>query len=374
MKKAQVFGLALIVLVIAGAFVWKAMNKNEGSGTFASVATQPVQDRTPVIVKGPIGGEKVGFTSDPVIQEKMRSKFGITVEAKKKGSIAMVEESADGQDFIWPSSPTALEIYKARNGKMLKSETIFNSPLVFYSWDVVCEALIKQGVVSKVGEAYYVVDMPKFTKLVIDGKQWKDIGLSDLYGGVSILTTDPTKSMSGNLFSGLLANMMNGGRVVSDATLGSVLPKLAKFFGELGYMESSSGDLFAQFLKQGLGSYPVIVGYENQMIEFSIQNEQYINLLRQRVRTLYPKPTVWASHPFIAITPNGARLLEALQDQEIQQLAWERHGFRSGMMGVQNSTKVLKVIGVPETIDSVIAMPSFTVMQDIITKLETKTR
>jgi hypothetical protein len=35
---------------------------------------------------------------------------------------------------------------------------------------------------------------------------------------------------------------------------------------------------------------------------------------------------------------------------------------------------VLKVIGVPETIDSVIAMPSFTVMQDIITKLETKTR
>jgi hypothetical protein len=65
-------------------------------------------------------------------------------------------------------------------------------------------------------------------------------------------------------------------------------------------------------------------------------------------------------------------LLEALQDPDIQQLAWERHGFRSGLMGVQNSTKKLKVVGIPETIDSVIPLPPFTVMQKIIEKLDTR--
>ena len=43
-------------------------------------------------------------------------------------------------------------------------------------------------------------------------------------------------------------------------------------------------------------------------------------------------------------------LIEALQDEEIQKIVWEQHGFRSGLAGVQNDPKVLNIAGIPESI------------------------
>src|SRR5437763_1959118 len=79
----------------------------------------------------------------------------------------------------------------------------------------------------------------------------------------------------GNMFAGLLANLLNGGEVVDEASLKSVLPRLKQFFDKLGYLQESSSDLFTQFLQQGVGSYPLIVGYEAQLVEFGIENAQY---------------------------------------------------------------------------------------------------
>ena len=55
--------------------------------------------------------------------------------------------------------------------------------------------------------------------LIIEGKEWSEVGLTDLYGNISIVSTHPSKSNSGNMFAGLLANMMNGGNVVDEQTL-----------------------------------------------------------------------------------------------------------------------------------------------------------
>ena len=81
---------------------------------------------------------------------------------------------------------------------------------------------------------------------------------------------------------------------------------------------------------------------------------------------LQPRPTVWSSHSIFAFTPLGDRLLEALRDPELQRLAWEQHGFRSGLIGVQNDPAVLDVVGVPATIEQVIPMPKPAVMDQII--------
>src|SRR5207245_1370054 len=99
-------------------------------------------------------------------------------------------------------------------------------------------------------------------------KAWKEIGLGQLYGKMTILCTDPARSNSGNMFAGLVANMLNGGEVLDDATAPKVLPKLKRFFGRMGYLQQGSADLFNQFLQQGVGSYPIIVGYEAQLLEF----------------------------------------------------------------------------------------------------------
>lgn len=90
---------------------------------------------------------------------------------------------------------------------------------------------------------------------------------------------------------------------------------------------ASSGDIFENFLKQGMGARPIIVGYENQMIEFLVENAQYADLIRQKIRTIYPEPTIFASHPLISLKPECKRLVEALQDPEVQHIARRDHGF-----------------------------------------------
>lgn len=363
MKQRAGLILLLLAAILVGASLWMSHRKPAAA---PGGATGPGPAAALVTVKGYVGGEKIGLLADPQVTQIFRDKYGLTVDGTKLGSIEMVQGPTEGQDFLWPSSQVALELYKTKGGKSVGTDTVLNSPIVFYSWDIVTDALIKASVVQKLGETYYVVDAPKLIHMINTGTKWKDIGLPQFYGRVSVRSTDPTKSNSGMMFAGLLANITNGGEVVDEGTLAKNLPAVKTFFSRLGYLEPSSGDLFQQFLTMGEGANPVIVGYENQMTEFSIEHEQYRDLLRKRIRVLYPRPTVWSNHPLIALDDNGARLLAALHDPEVQRLAWERHGFRSGLIGIQNDPKVLQVVGIPATIQNVIPMPTAHVMNEII--------
>ena len=48
---------------------------------------------------------------------------------------------------------------------------------------------------------------------------------------------------------------------------------------------------------------------------------------------IYPTPTVWSSHIYIALDEAGEAGIDALMDEEIQRLAWENHGFRTEVSG-----------------------------------------
>jgi len=74
---------------------------------------------------------------------------------------------------------------------------------------------------------------------------------------------------------------------------------------------------------------------------------------------------VWSSHPLIPLTAEGERLRDALLDDEIQQIAWERHGFRSGTFSGQEDPSTLDFVGIPAEIDSVVQMPSPAVMAQV---------
>jgi hypothetical protein len=336
---------------------------------YYSMKHKPSVNTTPITVKGLVGGEKAGFLEDEQVRKILADRYNITIVADKRGSIEMVSGDVSGNDFIWPSSQFAAQLFQAPN---VKSETIFNSPIVFYSWNVVTDALANQKVVQKRGETYYLSDAPAFVKLISTGAKWKDIGLSQLYGKVTIYSTDPNRSNSGTMFAALLATLLNDGDVPDETTVDKQLPALKQFFGRMGYMEGSSADLFKQFLNTGVGANPMIVGYENQMIEYSLEHSDQINLLQQSVRVIYPQPTMWSGHPLIALTPNGQKLLEAMKDREIQRLAWERHGFRSGLLGVENEMKGLRVGGIPPRIESVVPMPNSATMQKVLGALEQK--
>lgn len=223
---------------------------------------------------------------------------------------------------------------ETKSEKLVKSDNIFNSPIVIYTWDAVVDSLSKKGMVQQIDST-------------------------------------PSKSNSGNMFTGLLANTFNNG-VVDDTSVRTVTPKIKEFYNRLGYLEHSSSDLFEQYLKTGVGAKPIIVGYENQIIEFAAENPKAWNSVKDKVRILYPEPTVWSAHPLIVLNPKASILINALQDEDIQRIAWEKHGFRTGIAGGHNNTKALEVVGLPNNIDDIMVMPmpKPSVMDYIINSLQ----
>lgn len=361
MKKSRVIGMGILLGLIIIAGIVGKINSSKVSKTIF---------KSSISVKGLIGGEKQGFFNDTDVQKELKNTYGIDLNYNKAGSIDMITSDVSPYDYLFPASENELEMFKAQNKKYVKGQSIFNTPLVFYSWDNVTDALIKQGIVKKVDSSYYIVDMPRMLKLIQGNKKWSDIGLNDFYGKVSIMCTDPTKSNSGNMFAGLLANMLNNGDVVDEKSVEKVLPDLKDIFSKLGYMPSSSGDIFSQYLKTGAGANPIIVGYENQLIEFAQENPEVWKQVKDKVRILYPTPTVWSNHPMIALNDKGVQLIGALQSKKIQEIAWKKHGFRTGITGMSNNTKALNIKGIPVNIDKIIPMPKPGVMQKIIDNLK----
>ena len=112
----------------------------------------------------------------------------------------------------------------------MKSEIILNTPIVLYTRSAVAQALVDSGIAS-LNDGVYTVDMVKLTEAIEAGTAWADIGLPQLYGSITVGTTDPTKSNSGNMFAGLLANTLCGG-VADESNLDEILPRLQKHFSE----------------------------------------------------------------------------------------------------------------------------------------------
>ena len=352
----------IILLAVAAAAAFFMFGKEKVASFSGGGAVKPASEL--VTVTGRAGSEKINFLQSEKVRQLLAAQ-GLAVEVKKSGSVEMVlDMNASGEDFLWPASQVNAEFFK---GTAQQTGDIFNSPIVLYSWDIVTDALIKAGIVESRDGVNYIVDLPKLLEHVMAKKQWKEIGLTQLYGSMIIRTTDPARSNSGSMFAALIANTLNSGEVVTAESVDTVLPKVKDFYARLGYMEASSAVLFEKFLQQGVGAYPLIVGYENQLVEYSLQHKEHLPLLKSKVRVLYPVPTVWASHPLIALTERGKKLLAALKEPKIQQLAWEEHGFRSGLMGVENDLSVLEVVGLPKSIDAVMPMPSAAAM-DKITK------
>ena len=109
--------------------------------------------------------------------------------------------------------------------------------LVLYTHKLVRDRLVAAGLITENGGSYYM-DMQQFAQAIIDGKAGPTWKQAELYGSLSVKTTDPTKSNSGNT-CGLVAKRRAGGRCRES---GFDPPELTFFSGWLyGYI---SADLF----------------------------------------------------------------------------------------------------------------------------------
>lgn len=352
----RIAGVLILIIAVTIGVWWKVRNRE--TQPVAPVASGPA-----VVLSGKVGGEKVGFLEDAEIQNLL-ARSGLSLTLKKAGSVDMVKEPVNGLNFLWPASPIDLERFRVGGGSAAQAEELLSSPLVFYSWDFVTEALLTNHIVEKVGDIYFLADLPKLVALIDEKTKWKDVGLPQFYTSILIQSTDPARSNSGNMWAALLANTYNGGEVLTPDKADAIIPRVKTFFARVGFMEAGSGTLFDKFLKQGPGAYPIIVAYENQLLEFAHEHPELVEPVRKRLRVVYPRPTVWASHPLIALDGNSKRLIQALKDPAIQRIAWERHGFRSGLMGGV-STNSLPIMGIPATIDGIMQIPNLAVMEKL---------
>ncbi|MGO9113157.1 MAG: hypothetical protein ACLP9L_28315, partial [Thermoguttaceae bacterium] len=230
------------------------------------------------------------------------------------------------------------------------------------------DALNKQGFVEKRPEGYFIVKFQDLLKMIAEQKTWKDLGLN-FYGKISVRCTDPTRSNSGNMFAGLVSNTFNNGDVVDESSVENILPQTRKVFARLGMMERSSDDIFRKFIATGTNN-SMVVGYENQIVEFIVANPDKRDLIQNQVCVLYPEPTAWSSHPVISLNDRGDRVIEAMQDPEVQKLAWSEHGFRSGLEGSNADKTAVRLDCIAEKITSVTPLPSARTFMRILDSLK----
>jgi hypothetical protein len=157
------------------------------------------------------------------------------------------------------------------------------------------------------------------------------MGVKDLYGRGRVVSTDPNKSNSGFMFAGLAASLLSGD-VVTLESLGRISDDVTTVFRRMGFKPPSSGKLFDDYIGGGAGAQPLIIGYENQLVEWVLQDAERWKRLQDTASAkpviLYPTPTAFSAHPLITTDRTADELIDALMSESLLELAWEDHGFR----------------------------------------------
>ena len=328
------------------------------------------------------GGGKENFLTDEEVNKIMKKKYGLNViyDSWSNGKLIknpLVREDGTKYDVMFCSDQRFYDYYKlapnttkgeSARYTVQKGGLTLNTPIVIYSWDTVVDALIEQKIVTEKDGVYYITDMPKLISYILEGKKWKDIGVDMLYGSINIDSTDPVTSSPGATYYGLLLSIMCDGEITDEAVAEN-LPKLKDFYTKSGYMNNTPADLFELYLKTGVGGKPMIVDYEKSVIDFANSNPDGWEQVKDKMRILYPTPTIWNSHCIASFDEAGDEYYEAYEDKEIQQIAWSKYGFRTGVTGGNYDVTQVNVKGIPQSIISTVSSLKMNVYEQLISYL-----
>lgn len=305
------------------------------------------------------GSEKSALMADPEVSKLLRDKYQLAVDFKRQGSYDLVQLStaelkAQQVDCLWPSSASAKSVFEESHNARAdfagyRAESVLESPEVIYAGVDATDALLKAGVVEKRGSGYYIVDLKRLLlELVLKKQSWQSLGAQHVAGPIKITSTDPASSNSGFTLAQLELAVAASGDVYQPPTVAEARRGLATvrvLYDAQGLQAESSDDGFREWLIQGAGS--LYAGYENQLLQKMVEykdNQNAKQTLLKSVRLLYPEPTIYNSHPILALNPGAGRLIDAMKDPAVQNIAWKRFGFRSGtQIGANNAADFKEV-------------------------------
>ncbi len=373
MRKKEIFIgiliLAILIAVIIGIKLFQDSNKTVDLSKLDTVYVAT-------------GGGKEGFLADEQVVEIMQERYNLNVvyDTWSNGKLIkepLVREDGTKYDLMFASDQRFYDYYKlapdtskgeAERETVLKGSLTLNTPIVIYSWDTVVDALMKENIVTQREGVYYITDMEKLISYILEGKKWSDIGVDMLYGSINIDSTDPVTSSPGATYYGLLLSIMCGGDV-TEQSLQENLPKLKEFYVKSGYMNNTPADLFELYLKTGVGGKPMIVDYEKSVIEFANSNPDGWAQVKDKIRILYPEPTIWNSHCIATFTERGNQYYEVFNDKDISQIAWSKYGFRTGVTGGNYDVSQVDVTGIPQSITRTVSSLKMNMYDELINYL-----
>ena len=397
MKKKQWIGIAIFIILIIAIVGIKIYNdsKVESDGKINTNPSASINKGLTTVYVA-TGGGKENFIADEEIVKIMRERYKLNVvydnwsngklivnpltreysqnikekdpkekfldaNSSKTNNSSYEEDENAKYDAMFTSDQRFYDYYKLAPDKskgeadrysVLQGGLTLNTPIVIYSWKEVVDSLIDQKIVTETDGVYYISDMQGLMNYILEGKKWSDIGLKQLYGNVNIASTDPVTSSPGATYYGLLLSIMCESQVNSE-NVEKNLPNLKDFYIKSGYMNNTPADLFERYLKTGMGGEPMIVDYEKSIIDFANSNPDGFAQVKDNIRILYPTPTIWNSHCIATFTENGNAFYKAFEDPDIQRIAWEKYGFRTGITGGSYDTSKFG-IGVPQAITSTV--------------------
>lgn len=370
-KKQAFLGLAILVVLIIIIVVATTLNNKD---TLVDSNLKQVFVAT--------GGGKENFLADEEVNNIMKEKYGlkVTYDSWSNGKIVkdpLVRKNGGKYDAMFCSDQRFYDYFKvsadtskgeAQRDRVLEGGLTLNTPIVIYSWDIVVDALIKENIVTQKDNVYYITDMNKLISYILEGKKWSDIGVDMLYGTINIDSTDPVTSSPGATYYGLLLSIMCGG-TVTEENLQANLQNLKEFYIKSGYMNNTPADLFELYLKTGVGGKPMIVDYEKSVIDFANSNPDGWEQVKDKIRILYPTPTIWNSHCIATFNETGNEFFKAFEDKDIGQIAWSRYGFRTGITGGNYDVTKVNVSGIPQSITSTVSSLKMKMYDEMISYL-----
>ena len=351
---SKIIGISILVIIIVVVIVLKNKDSFNNEG-------EPIY--------GAIGGGKEDLLADEEINKIFAEKYNFQLIQDSWSNGKTVKEPVlrkDGSmyDLIFFSDFRFYNEYRKGNTpgqtyaerySVLDGDCVLNTPVVISSWDTIVDKLIEEGIVTKKDNVYFLSNMEKLIDYILEGKKWSDIGLNSIYGTINIGSVDPVSSSPGATYYGLLLSIMTNNDN-SDAAIDKALPKLKKFYQKSGYMNNTPADLFSMFLKTGMGAKPMIVDYEKSVIDFANANPDGWNQVKEKIRILYPTPTVLNSHCIAALSDKGKLLLNGYKDKDVVNRTWSVYGFRAGSYaGTADISKLKNISNIPSSIDSVVS-------------------
>jgi hypothetical protein len=170
------------------------------------------------------------------------------------------------------------------------------------------------------------------------------------------------------MYASIASYVANNDNVIENpAQVSGVINLVSQLFLEQGYTESSSENLFDDYLSIGEGATPMEMIYEAQFVARAAAHDGSI---QPNMVLMYPDPVIVSQHTLVPLDANGDKVGRLLKnDPTLQHLAIV-HGFRTERPGDFNTFVQQNHVTVDPQFLNVIDPPTYDNLETLITQID----